>query len=426
MPGPEPEYRVRLTGSQRRQLERECRSRTAEHRFVQRRRILLFASAGISNADIERSVGCCRDTVLLWRRRFVEGGLKALVEKPRPGRPPRITPQERHAVIAMACHLPTDYGIERSQWSLSSLQRALVDTKKVSAIGTTSIWTILNEADLKPFRFQMWMDSNDEGFFERMRDIVEVYTVLVPRGEVVLSIDEKTSIQALERKSPIVAPSPGKRGRFESEYIRHGTTCLLACFNVGTGNVLGWCNQTRKQPDFLTFLDRVADTYPTGRVHLVLDNLNIHVSQETRDWNARHGNRFQLHFTPKHASWLNQVEIWFSILQRDRLKTASFTSIEHLQAALYRYIEQWNQYRAHPFKWTWKGYPLQRGRPLVEWPIRLRHTHLHEVECRALGRSPASVDQQADLDERSHRPHAGGALDPGAGRTGPSRPAAYC
>lgn len=426
MPGPEPEYRIRLTGSQRRQLVRECRLRKAEYRFVQRRRILLLAAAGTPNAEIERQVGCCRDTVLLWRRRFVEGGLKALVERPRPGRPPRITPQERHAVVALACHLPTDYGIERSQWSLSSLQQALLDSKKVSAIGTTSIWSILNDADLKPHRFQMWLDSKDEGFFERMRDIVEVYTVLVPRGELVLSIDEKTSIQALERKSPIVAPSPGKRGRFESEYIRHGTTCLMACFNVGTGKVLGWCNQTRKQPDFLTFLDRVADAYPSGRVHLVMDNLNTHVSQETLDWNTRHGDRFQFHFTPKHASWLNQVEIWFSILQRDRLKTASFTSIERLESALYRYIEQWNQYRAHPFKWTWKGYPLQRGARFVEASLRPRHTHLHEAEHRTLGRSPANLDQQADLDARSHRTHPGYPLDPGAGRAEPTRPAAYC
>lgn len=436
MRGPQPFYRIQLTGSQRRQIKRDCRSRTSEARFVQRRRIVLLASVGLDNTHIAERVGCTRETVVFWRRRFIERGLAGLEEEPRSGRPSRISAQERHETIAMACRKPADVGVELSQWSLSSLRKALLDSGRVRQISTTSIWTILNDVDLRPHHFRRWLFSDDPLFDQKMRDIVEVYTVLVAkRGETALCLDEKTGIQILERIQPIVPPAPGYPGLIEGEYIRHGTSCLFACFNVGTGKVLGWNNPTRTQVDWLTFLDKVADAYPTGTVHLVLDNLNTHISEETRKWNERHGSRFVFHFTPTHASWLNQVEIWFGLLQRELLKNSSFGSVEELVFAEHRYIDQWNQHRAHPFEWTWKGYPLRRGRSplllLLQEQMRIRfctdlrmhanvvenhnfvgHTPWREIEPRHAGASRATsdFDCQATFLERTSRPQSGSPL----------------
>ncbi|MBI4517714.1 MAG: IS630 family transposase [Deltaproteobacteria bacterium] len=352
--------------------------------------------------EIAERLGCGRAKVLRWQERYLKGGLEGLVEKPRSGRPPRITSLERHEVVSMACRLPPDFGVERSHWSLDSLRTAVLESGRVQSIGTTSIWNILNKVDLRPQSFRMWMFSRDPHFDTKMRDIVDLYTVRALQGETVLSIDEKTSIQALERKYPIVAPAPGYSGLFESEYIRHGTTCLFACFNVGTGKVLGWCNATRKQPDYLRFLDMVADTYPSGAVHLIADNLNTHVSQAVRDWNTRQGSRFQLHFTPTHASWMNQVEIWFSLLQKERLRHGSFQSVPALVGTLMRYIEEWNEKRAHPFKWTWKGYPLHRGTPPVARWVRQRKTSSDDPSPEAKhateGRAPAGPPEPTLID----------------------------
>lgn len=392
---------------------------------------MLLAALALDNTHIAERMGCTRETVILWRSRFFAGGLEALVEERRPGRPPRITSQERHETVAMACRRPTDVGVELSQWSLSSLRKAVLETGRVTQISTTSVWKILNDVDLRPHKFRMWLFSKDPLFDEKMRDIVEVYTVLVhQRGETALCLDEKTSIQALERLHPIVPPAPGYPGLIEGEYIRHGTSCLFSCFNVGTGKVLGWCNPTRKQPDWLTFLDRVAEAYPSGLVHLVQDNLNTHVSQAARDWNHRHGDRFRFHFTPTHASWLNQVEIWFGLLQRELLNHSSFASVEELVQAEHRYIDQWNLSRAHPFEWTWKGYPLRRGMsPLLarlKEQFRRRfcidlntaidpvdshnfvgHTPWNEVE-KPLPRSvPSVLDCEANFSERAYRPQSG-------------------
>jgi len=432
MRGPLPSDRFRLTGTQKRRLKRECRCRTMPARYVQRRRIVLLAAEGRDNTQIARLVGCDRETVIRWRHRFAVGGVEALVEEPRSGRPRRITSLERHEIVSMACRLPKDFGIERSQWSISSLRDTAMQLGRVKDISTTSVGNILNEVDLCPSKFRMWLYSKDPCFDERMRDIVQVYTVLVPqRGEVAVCIDEKTSIQALERLQPIAAPARGYRGLIEGEYIRHGTTCLFAGFDVGTGKVLGWCNPTRKQPDFLAFLDKVADAYPTGKVHLVLDNLNTHDCTETRDWNRRHNRRFDFHFTPTHASWLNQVEIWFSLLQRERLKNASFGAIDELTYALDNYISQWNENRAHPFDWTWKGYPLRRGSsgllrrlkerimkgsctPDLSKPVNpveghdfVGQTPWHEARYPSSCRPPPEFDCQTPLHERATRAQAG-------------------
>jgi len=185
-----------------------------------------------------------------------------------------------------------------------------------------------------------------------------------PPGVVVLSIDEKTGMQAVERRFPDRPPARGRRRRREFEYTRHGTQSLLCAFEVHRGRVVAACGATRTGADLVRLLDTVAAQYPTGPLHVIWDCLNIHFDGTEQRWsvfNARHGQRFVFHYTPKHAFWGNQVELFFSILQRQCLRDASFRSIEELRTAVLEFIAAWNRDRAHPFRWTFTGYPLQAG-----------------------------------------------------------------
>jgi len=183
-----------------------------------------------------------------------------------------------------------------------------------------------------------------------------------PTSVPVLSVDEKTGMQALSRARELQPAGPGRAGRLEFEYRRHGTRCLFACFNVGTGRVLGRITSSRKRPDFFAFMDLIARQYRQPRVHVILDNLNTHkdtaMGTFLSDWNRRHGSRFAFHFTPTHGSWLNQVELWFAIVTRRVLRHGDFRSVDQLVAALEQFIAQWNRREAHPFRWTYRGLPL--------------------------------------------------------------------
>jgi len=183
----------------------------------------------------------------------------------------------------------------------------------------------------------------------------------------VLSIDEKTGMQALERRFPDKPPAPGRKRRREFEYKRHGTQSLLAAFNVHTGQVEAACGPTRSGQDLVQFMEHLAIVYPTGVVHVIWDCLNIHFDGAQNRWsefNQRHGNRFVFHYTPKHASWVNQIECFFSILERQCLRHGSFSSVEELRATVLEFIAGWNT-RAQPFRWTFTGYPLQTGSELA-------------------------------------------------------------
>jgi len=182
-----------------------------------------------------------------------------------------------------------------------------------------------------------------------------------PEGAVVLSIDEKTGMQAIERKHADRPPQPGRRRRREFEYIRHGTQTLIAALNVHSGDVVGTCGDRRTQADLVTFMEKVAEAYPTGPVHVIWDNLNTHRAIDVwKEFNVRHDQRFHFHFTPKHASWVNQVELLFGIYSRRVLRNASHRSIEHLRERTDAFVRQRNL-APRPFRWKFKGYPLQTG-----------------------------------------------------------------
>lgn len=354
---------IRLSRREEDLLLEITRQQRVEARLYRRARMVLLAAAGESISEIARQLGTCRLRVHEWLGRFQEDGLEGLKDQPRSGRPQVITALERHEVMAAACRSPRELGVDRNTWTHESLRDALVEEGWVRKISTSEVGRILEEADLKPYRVRSWCHSTDPDFEAKMRGIVRLY-VRRPLGEPVLCVDEKTGMQALSRSRDLQPAGPGRRGRQEFEYRRHGTRCLFACFNVGTGKVLGRCTQTRTREDFFSFLDGVAATYRQARVHLILDNLNTHrdtgQGQFITEWNRGHGNRFVFHYTPTHGSWLNQVELWFAIVTRRVLRHGNFRTLDELVAAIEMFIDDWNAWEAHPFRWTYLGLPLVR------------------------------------------------------------------
>ena len=350
-----------LSKTERNALLAIVRQETGEARLHRRARMVLLAADGESISSIACKIGSSRTRVSHWLAGFQKSGLDGLEDLPRPGRPWEITSLERHQVIATACCSPKKFGVQRTLWSHGALSKTLVSAGLVRSISPVTVWRILDEAEIKPHRVKMWCHSNDPCYQQKMRAIVDLY-VNRPKGEPVLSIDEKTGMQALSRAHDLKPPEPGRDARFDFEYKRNGTRCLFGCFNVGTGKVIGRCTKTRKRPDFFSFMNVVASSYRQRRVHIVLDNLNTHL--DTRkgkfitEWNKRHGNRFVFHYTPTHGSWLNQIELWFGIVSRRILRYGNYRSPDELIAAIYAFIDEWNETEAHPFKWTYQGLPL--------------------------------------------------------------------
>lgn len=339
------------------------RRQRGEARLYRRARTILLAAEGKSISAVAKAIGTCRSRVGDWLRRFREHRLDGLADSQRSGRPVEITPLERHQVIATACQSPADFGPHRVVWDHATLASAVMSAGLVRSISPRTVGRILQDAEIKPHHVKMWCHSDDPNYQEKMRAIVDLY-VRLPKGQPVLSIDEKTGMQALSHRRPLKPASSRRRPRQDFEYKRNGTRCLFACFNVGTGHVLGHCTTTRTREDFLSFLDEVASVYRQPQVHIIMDNLNTHRDTQKGDfmtqWNLRHGGRFVFHYTPTHGSWLNQVELWFCVLSRRILRYAEFRSCEELVAAIERFIREWNETDAHPFRWTYDGLPLVR------------------------------------------------------------------
>ena len=352
---------LRLNRRERATLEQTLREQCGEARAWRRARMVLLAVAGESIASIARQLGTSRSRVTEWLNRFREERGRGLTDLPRSGRPQEITPLERHQVVAAACQSPHAFGLTRNIWTRDALAAAVVEAGHVRSISSTTVGEILDEAEIRPHRVKAWCHSNDPDFQKKMRSIVRLY-INKPKGQPVLCIDEKTGMQALSRSRDLVPPKAGRAGREEFEYRRNGTRCLFACFNIGSGKVLGRCTERRTRDDFLDFMDLVAATYRQKRVHVVLDNLNTHHNTTQgafiADWNRRHGKRFVFHYTPTHGSWLNQVELWFGIMARRVLRYGNFRHVDQLIDAVELFIEVWNDQEAHPFRWTYRGTPL--------------------------------------------------------------------
>ena len=352
---------IKLSREDRKSLELLTRRGTAEQRQVVRAQIALMCHAGASTTAIAEAVGVSVQTVSHWRSRLARKGVQGLQEVPRPGRPRRIGETQRLELLALACEPAELQG--RATPTLDELVDRAVQRGVVKQISRSHLQRILQAGDLRPHRVRQWLHSPDPQFRQKVNEICALYR-RAPKGSVVLSIDEKTGIQAIERKHADREPQPGRARRREFEYIRHGTQALIAALDVHSGRVIGSCSDRRTQADLVAFMEQVALAHPKGRVHIVWDNLNTHRAQAVwDDFNARHGNRFVFHFTPLHASWVNQIELLFGIYARRVLRHASHSSIAQLRERTEAFMAQRNQ-APQPFKWTFAGFELQTGEPL--------------------------------------------------------------
>jgi len=351
---------VKLSKKDRNALEALLRQRTAPQRDVIRARIALMAAEGQTTAAIATSLGMSLPSVSKWRGRVASQGMAGLREVQRPGRPRRIGGAQRLQLLALACE-PGE-AQDRATPTLDELCERAVEQGVVEHISRSHLQRILQAGDVRPHRVRQWLHSPDPQFREKVNAICELYRA-APKDSVVLSIDEKTGIQAIERKHADRAPRPGRARRREFEYIRHGTQALIAALDVHSGRVLGRCSDRRTQDDLVAFMEEVARAYPKGTVHVIWDNLNTHRAQAVwDDFNARHGERFEFHFTPLHASWVNQIELLFGIYARRVLRHASHPSTQHLRQRTEAFLAQRNA-RPKPFRWTFAGFELQTGEP---------------------------------------------------------------
>lgn len=353
-----------LNQEQRKDLQKILKSYKSEQRLFFRASIIwqLFEEKRTA-ANVARNMQTSVKTVRKWKYRFIEQGMDGLHDLPRIGAPPKFRVEQRCEVIAIACDKPENYGFEGdARWTLNTLTEAA--NKKIDNLemSRSSVHRTLTEVKLKPHRINMWLHSTDPEFKEKVNDVVALYNEPPPEA-VVLCVDEKTGMQATERKYETIGPQPGKSGKYEHSYIRHGTQSLFSAFNTQTGYVTAWCNTTRKAEDLLAFMEMVAGEYRENeKIIIIWDNLNTHHDGPAGRWtefNEKHGNKFEFHYTPVHASWVNQVELFFSILQKRCLKHGSFRSVEELKTKVLAFIRRWNEKEGHLFNWTFRGYPLQ-------------------------------------------------------------------
>ncbi len=344
--------RITIGAEDRAELERIVRSRRAERRMVERAQVVLAAAEGVPAREIAERVGCSIKLAGRWRARYEREGMDGLRDLPRSGRPLTHGPEQRALLIAKACTRPLDAesGQRRERWTHRQLGQAV-------GISESQAHVILSRAEIKPHRSEYWvMTDFDQPYFqERCSEVCGLY-LHPPANALVLSIDEKTSIQAKGLARPDTLPGPGKAARRDYEYTRNGTMNLFAALRVHTGETHAMTSQTRNSLDLIRFLDEINDTIPpaAGRqIIAIMDNLSTHKSKDTKAWLKAHPHWRFVH-TPNHASWLNQVECFFGILCRQLLKHGHFDTPQDLAEQMLAYIETRNQ-TASPFKWTYAG-----------------------------------------------------------------------
>jgi transposase len=326
--------------------------------LAKRARAMLLLADGYSFAATARQVELRERHVRKWALRFVASGIEGLYETKRPGRQPVFSPAVALYVVKLACERPDVLGRSLSQWDSTALARQLVHDGVVETISPQTVQRILAHHKLKPWRHHLWLSPQvprDATFAAQVQDIVTLYTRPLGVWEMVLCVDEKTSLQPRTRKAPTLAAQPGRPVRVEHEYVRKGALNLFAGFDTRTGTVYATTAPRKRQGEFITFLEQldqeIAPTVTT--IHIVLDNLRMHKGKQVQAWLTKHP-RFVFHFPPVHCSWMNQVEQWFSILQRKRLQIADFADKQHLAERLLAFVAEWNEH-AHPFEWSTKS-----------------------------------------------------------------------
>ena len=314
------------------------RSSTVAAGAAQRARIVLLAADGVSNTEIAERTGVSRPTVIGWRSRYERSGMAGLVDRARSGRPRELD----HGEIVSATLAPPPAKLGVTHWSSRLLGKHL----GISFSAVAKAW---REYGVQPWRAETFKFSTDPELVAKVTDVVGLY-LDPPENAIVLCVDEKSQIQALDRTQPMLPMQPGRPERRTHDYVRHGTTTLFAALEVATGQVTGLCQDRHRHQEFLRFLKHVARAYPGQELHLVMDNYAAHKRVEVRDWLAENP-RIHVHFTPTSASWLNLVEVWFGIIERQAIHRGTFSSVRELTSAIRTFITGWNK-RAHPFVWT--------------------------------------------------------------------------
>jgi transposase len=342
MPLGRPKATLTVTDDERQKRASWAKRPTSAQRLALRARIVLACADGLTNRAVAERRGITPHTVGKWRARFLADRLEGLADEPRPGAPRTVTDAQVEDVIARTLEGKPD---NATHWST----RLMAPAAGVSQSAVVRIWHAFG---LKPHLSETFKLSSDPFFVEKVRDVVGVY-LSPPDKAVVLCLDEKSQVQALDRTQPLLPLGPGQAERHSHDYVRHGTTSLFAALNVATGQVIGECYRRHRHQECLKLLGRIDETIPEEEgvsIHLILDNYGTHKTPAVKRWLLRHP-RYVLHFTPTSGSWLNLVERFFAALTERRLRRGVFRSVAALEAAIKEYLERHNQ-EPKPFVWT--------------------------------------------------------------------------
>lgn len=345
-------YQVKLNHKRKRRLETLVRRRSPQHWMVQRAKIVLLSGKGFSIQQICSSLSLDHQVVRRWLKRYLAAGFDGLCDNPRPGRPASIEACVWQKLATLVVQSPEKFGVPLARWSVRALAEFLA-RRHGHHVSRSSVSRFLCSMAFKPHRVKYWLNPGDPDFDEKAARICKLY-VEPPSGATVLSLDEKPGIQALRRTRIQQQLRARKPLRIEYEYERLGTRNLFAAFNVKTGNVIAWVTEDRATPNVLAFLDHLTQLHRRGRIVIITDNISTRTGDSAKNWLQRHP-RVEFVFTPKHGSWLNQVEIWFGILTRAVLRHASFDSLNALTRAIVAFTRHWNDVIGHPFEWTYTG-----------------------------------------------------------------------
>jgi transposase len=331
-----------IAADERAKLEAWTRRPKTSQRLALRSRIVLAAAEGKSNTEIAADLRVTLPTVGKWRQRFLDDRLEGLTDEPRPGAPRTITDAQVEEVVTKTLESKPS---NATHWSTRSMAKA-------AGLSQTAVARIWHAFELKPHLHETFKLSTDPFFVEKVRDVVGLY-LNPPERAIVLSVDEKSQCQALDRTQPILPMTPGQAERGTHDYERHGVTSLFAALNVATGAIIGECHRRHRQQEFVKFLDTIDAAIPAEdgvTIHLILDNYATHKTPKVKRWLARHP-RFTVHFTPTSGSWLNQIERFFAEITEKQIRRGSFRSVKALEKAIESYLAEHNK-EPKPFQWT--------------------------------------------------------------------------
>ena len=335
--------RVVLAPPERKELERRARSRSLAVELVKRAKVIVMLAAGRAYSEISERLACTDRYISLWKKRFKQERLVGLDSRYRGAEHRRRTPQTEARILELTRRGPTDGS---THWSSYRLAKEL----GVSQSTVSRVW---RRFGLQPHRSRSYMASNDPQFEEKAADIIGLY-LKPPVHAAVFCVDEKSAIQALDRLDPVLPLSPGRAERYGFEYYRHGTLSLYSALNTQTGEVLAKTSARHTSAEFVDFLGQIVASQPAGReVHVIADNLSAHKTKKVFEF-LEANPTVRIHYTPTYSSWLNQVEIWFSKIQRDVISRGVFTSVNDLARKLMRYIRNYNK-TATPIRWIYKN-----------------------------------------------------------------------